>query len=455
MNRWINMLAVLLALFVSEESNAAQITGRVKYTQNVTQGCNNGTRLKCNENGTNKFFGPSEISFLRTSDNTVTTGAVDPAGGYLVTFSQPGTYQMRVHFRDGTLSCTGDKGTATIALVGATDCTQVIANVGGPVVLATSTSVVTHDPIITAASGMTATRANIYMMMLLQRNVWRSEYNVTQLQGNKYKVRVKHVSSGAGCGAGCDSAGQNCHISCQMNTNTPSTVLFHETGHGIMQLVQNNALGTTTHASQTVQSCATVNAEPNQGRSWEEAVAEFVRILTLYTPGNVPAQFQGLDCGSSSCYSPLGNFPNPPACGQGAVTTSNINILRGLVDLADLNGVTNQVTCRNEQTVVPVSTMIAALTKFGNTGNTCNGFCVGTSEGGANEGCFCASTGQTVPSTPNWPYTGPNALPTIDQGGFMDYLGILKTQYGVSGSQLFDIWANTCWARGDSSVQLP
>jgi hypothetical protein len=110
--------------------------------------------------------------------------------------------------------------------------------------------------------------------------------------------------------------------------------------------------------------------------------------------------------------------------------------------------------CRAETVQVTPATLIDALTHWGGAQHqcvdppTCIEMC-GVEEGGIAEGWLCA------PSTPGWPYTGSNTLRVPDQLSFLDFLDILRDDYGVNSTQLRNVWANTCWQPGDTDTAFP
>jgi hypothetical protein len=447
---------LLLCFNLCANAEAAVIQGNIKYLRNwIVDSCNNDSRIKCSDNGTNKNYGPAVISFQHASTGVVVTGTVSAAGLYSVTVPTPGPWQLRTHHRDGTNECTATGGTFSVAVVpdgasGSAWCTEQIDNIGSPVTIASSSETKTHNPVI--SSGVLWNRVTHYMLAQFQKSVWVTEYATTVLQSDRWKMRYSHFPTQSSCGAsgGIDGARGECRV----NMAESSTTLFHETGHAMMQIIQLRTINRTIRAPQSTPSCAP-NTE-NAQRIFEEGFAEFIKTMTFWTPSTLPTFVNGNDCDSGS-YPPLGGQPNAPACGNGAVQTRfRSQIERSLLDLADANTVVNNPLCRDEKVQISMSNIMKGLSFFGSGGGAgcSNGQCVGALEGGVSEGCFC-TPGVTVASTPNWPYIGSNALPVQDQLGLLDYLGFLKLKGIATGSQLFDIWANSGWARGDSANVLP
>jgi hypothetical protein len=462
------LLTLLLTFLATSDAAAATISGSIKYTRNlgvVGPRCSDASRIKCTDNGLS--FG---IAGVQTFARNVSGGALffgsatSASGNYSITVPTAGTWLVGWQYRDGTIGdChSGNRGNASVAIVtyavGGT--CSVVAGSGNTIAVPTASSAVTNNVVVGTAHAESG-KANQWGLAMLQKNVWLAEYGASILAG-KWRLRMNHVNGTASCGAQCDAAGQDCIFTCGINTAVDGLTLLHETGHGVMQQIQFNALGRTFEGPQTTQSCNTAGATVNQARNFEEAFADFIEVYSQWSPTTVPQFVRGNDCTSSSGHGPLTQVPVPgaPACGTGSVATGRTNVLRGLIDLADANTVLNQPACRVENVQVPITTMLAALTKFSVAGSlgTAPSQCFGIGETGLGEGCMYFNNGTltAVPSTPAWPYTGVSAgLPVVDQAGFLDYLGILKQHYGISGTGLFDVWANSSWARGDSAVQLP
>ena len=449
MVRLLTLIAVVLISLLSMTAQAATFKGTIKYTRVwEVNGCNNASRIKCSDNGTNKNYGPVVISARPGNGGADVYGTTNSAGAYTLTVPGGTTYQLRTHNRDNSLgNCTTNYGTASVAIIVSNDtqagrCQEIVDNVGTAQNVNVGATV-TYNPVI--SSGSVHDRANYYMAAMLQRDVWLGAgYSTTLLQNGFYKVRIQSAAGGASGGAHC--FGQlDCVMAPKVNMALSSqSTLFHETGHGMQSVVQQQVLGVgkAWTCPQTVCSCVDINGTCNQCRAMEEAWAWFVTHATFWTPTTIPTNVIGQRC--TNMYPPKGPEPFVTACGANAVPTTQNDLIGGFIDLFDANSVTNQQECVDEKVVVTPANMLTALTYYGTSGSCGSGQCVGTGEGGLDESCGCAS------STPAYPYTGSNALPVVDQMSFLDYLAILKNNFGYSGATLRPIWANTGWARGDS-----
>lgn len=436
--------AVSVLLLSGVDASAATLRGRLQYTRNWVN-CVNGSRAACTDNGTARPLGPMVISALPAT-GAVVNGSTNANGDFSLTVPGGTTYQLRVHNRDGSLSATGEVfGTANVAIT--TSLTppmpEIVDNVGAPVFVAVGATV-TADSILPA--GAPTDRANNYMAAQLFWDIWRNQY-ATLLRFMPFRIRVRQSGSFVG-GAACNGNDtQNCYVRVDADIAARNvTTLWHEMGHGMQQLVQFDLIGDVLASNNTV--CAGTGNQ-NASTAFLEGWADFVSLLTLYSPTTVPSIPNGVIC--TSCrFSPISNQPFPPACGVGAIPRFRQGVAKALVDLVDANTVPNADGCRNEQVAVAPAIALAALANYSFTTKTPGCTSSGHEEGGVREAASCAA------STPNWPYQGPNALPAQDQGGsFLDYLANLKADQGVSGAGLLDIWANSCWQPGDSNVQLP
>lgn len=434
----------------------ATLKGTITYRRNWTD-CDNTSRMRCDLNGVQLGYGPIIVGAIPTTGGTEVTTTTNSAGQYSLPVQGGLTYQLRSHNRDGSLGTgTGTSnffGTASVAFVvnnHVNAMQEIVDNIGSPVPVATGATV-TFNPQIT--SGSIEDRAIYYMMSIMQRDVWLSpDFSTTLLQSGHYRVRIQSISSGSNGGDSCNPnvtlPSFDCVMTPQIATNINNNVLLHETGHGIQTYVQLATLGRASNYD-AVNSCVTVNGEFNAGSALIEGWADYVQVITKYFLDTVPPFFNGQICASTSHPPATGPMPNAPACGTGAIAAARSDVTKGFVDLVDLNTVVNPTGCRNEQLQVKPFNLILAWTKFTTAGTKSGCGQIGLNEGGTNEGSACGF------ATPNFPYTGTNALPVVDGLSYLDLLGILKTQFGVSGSALFDNWANTGWARGDSATVLP
>jgi len=449
------LLIVLIALLFSSNALAGTVTGSLRYIKNWP-GCRNGqpnSAMDCSKNGQNLPLKNIYVEFRRTSDNVLIGDAKASASGVYSRSLPAGNYRMHLSYRDGTVgNGTSDLGTAGVALVSDINAglanvltNQVVSNI---VVTSSGTAVVNYT-VDSNSPTQVRERANAYAGAMAQQDVWEIIYGGSWFNnqpGSMYRVRIQPVTSNASGGARCPQSNFDCVMGVRASFTTGFDILWHETGHGMQQMLQIVLLGQTW--SNGLSGCAnqTLGTAAN---SLIEGWADFVATLTEYRPGTVPGNVYGNICGSCQ-YSPNNPQPNPSACGTDAINRRRSAVARALVDLVDTTAADSG--CVPETLALSPATLLDALAFFNGNGcvssnGTCSGIC-GFSEGGVVES-LCGNVNAS------WPYTGSNALPNSDQTSLLDFLGILKTNFGVSGTQLRNIWASSCWQPGDSSVTLP
>jgi hypothetical protein len=332
----------------------------------------------------------------------------------------------------------------------------------GVTVPVAGTTTVATNPFIVSSNP--ANHAQAVDLIRIQYNTWVSSYGAGPIlspAGAPLRIRSKPFVSGvdpAATGSALCRVRNNpplgssdCYVSNVVSMTLHSLTAWHETGHGFNALISLRKSSKVRPYDATM-GCVGSSHNNNEGMSLEEGLADWYETATRWSTGNIPQGNNGVHCNNFQ-YAPLSftSAPPAPACGTGAIPNSEFHVEKGLLELIDANTIPNEAGCRNEQVQISPGVILDALSRFTTTTSSasCPGNSPGLEEGGLSEGSFCS------PSTPNWPYTGTNALQVVDQTSFLDLLAILKNQFGVSGSGLFDVWANTGFERGDSATQLP
>lgn len=452
------------------------LKGNIKYVRRweaTAGGCDNTSRVKCSDNGLVFPYGPTLVSAISTNPPVGGSGTYQALatanGDYSICVPGGTTYLLRSNNRDGTLgtnTAVDFGGTAIVGLFsGNHQCvnggsfpgcgapTEVAMTIGNAPLVPVGGTVTFNPPPIPAGSPE-GDNANTYMFAYMQYLVWSGEYNATTLL--PYKMRIQNFlpSDPASTGSTvCRTNALSGSTDCVMSVIIPygatatNSALFHESGHAYSAYANLRSTGQVDTYDATL-SCTGSSHNDNEGVSLQEGIADWVNTMTRWSQATVPAGHNGVHCNNFQ-YPPTGAQPTPPACGAGSIPNSEFHVEKALIELVDSNAIPNEAGCRNEQISVSPGTVLSALTKF--TKSTTFAGCAGNGfeEGGIREGAACG------PSSPNWPYTGSNALPTVDQHSLLDVLAIMKTQFGASGTELRNVWANSGWERGDSAVQLP
>jgi hypothetical protein len=456
MIRQINNRAIVFALciiVVAWESvgpaNAGTLSGRLRYTRDWA-GCSTAgtSRAPCIDNGTPMVMEGMIISFRNTSTQAVTASQTNATGNYSATLAA-GTYQLRLHYRDGSLTGSGGAfGNASVGLVtdASNPVTELLDTVGtSPNVPASGTATYNLDLGVTPATPHE--RANAYAAAKLAARVWTQDYASAWINPGLYRARIQHVTNTAAAGAFCATPMYDCVINARVNFSLRNVdVLWHELGHGIQQFVQLSSYDNLWRSGSA--SCS--DSGDSASGALMEGWADFVGTLTKYSPADIPQFVHGAICGACE-YPATGIQPNPPACGTGRITRNRYRVEKALLELVDTSQGT-ETGCRIESVQMPVSILVDALQHFGGNGSCrtlpgCISMC-NLGEGGFAESWSCPSN----PSTPNWPYTGTNALARVDQMSLLDYLAVLRDRFGLSGDSARTVWANSCWHPGDTAI---
>lgn len=461
MNKIISLLcAIGLTLFTSLAS-AGHLTGTLQYVHNWS-GCTNTANAlnTCTQTGTTRALADVFVEVLNSSNTVVATSKTSGSGLWQTTTNLPaGTYSIRVSWRDGTTGNASSFGDAGVVLVNQQALpTGVLTDTfaTGVVLTAPAANVVTRNFTINAsASQAMRDRAQAFTATNAMENRWESSYaNAFHFTGagSSFRARLFNVTATASGGIQCVGSSSDCAYTLRVSFNQSGpTTIWHELGHNMQQYAQLVFSGFTWKTSPHAAGACQGTTE-SASLALQEGWADFVAIATNFTQANMPNNPTGAVC-NVCAVSPSSPQPTPPACGPGAFIRTRAYVAKGFVELADANSVPADGSCVNETISINPGTLMESLGKY--TSSNCgSGSCVlqcGTEEGGTAE----SVGGGCAVSSPNWPYIGSNALPTADQMSFLDLLGFLKRDFGQNGTQLRNVWANTCWQPGDSAIQLP
>lgn len=430
-------------------AEATILRGVIRYQRNWAD-CSNvaGARAQCSTNGAMRGVQGMVISVVRAGGGETSQGVTDGSGNYSVVVNGGASYSIRLLERDGSLSGGGSTfGTSNLAIVSSTTVPQGGFNdvVAVTATLPTGNVIVTNNiDIVNAITPGTLDRINTYQMLRMQQAIWENQGR--SMPSSLYKIRVVDGAP-AGTSIQCDApGGSDCVATITVSlSRRDNGVLWHEVGHGLHGLIMNFWNGEIYRPGSAA--CPGSSGTDTASFALQEGWADFVQYLTKFPPSSIPANFNGGIC-NSCLYAPTGNQPSPPACGSGSVGRDIDSVAKALVELVDSTPA--DVGCRPESLQLSLGTLLDAWTFFGTNTCGCGNRQCGIEEGGAVEGNESCAV-----STPNWPYTGSNALPVADQSGLLDYLGVLKAFFGVSGTALRDVWANSCWQASDSATRLP
>jgi len=452
------LIAVVLALVASVSQAAPiSISGNVTYVRNWTQVCSNnvGDRIQCVDEGATLPLKRARLRFNVTGGGATspTWATVQANGTYTAVLPNPGTYAIDLVWSDSQNN-SGMPDTTKVALV----------ETGGYPYTALYNTLSTGHAFITSGqtynyaiplAGALNDRANTFEAAVLFNEVWGTggiQPSLALDNAGGVRARIRNVETTASGYGYCISSG-NCVMTSGVKfSNRDPSVVWHELGHGMDAVVTYTAQGDYRASMYyTAGSCA--NITNTASRAFEEGWADFVDILTRFTPAGIPPYWRGSLCNSCE-YLPTGSQPAAPACGPAAIERSRDNVTKALMELVDT---TQEVefNCRPESVQLSPGLLVTMLVVFSN--NVCYtppsppnwGTRCGVEEGGIVESWEAPG----VPASNSWPYAG--GLPVGDRSGLLDYLGFIKKVGVASGTSLQNIWANSCWQPGDSATVLP
>lgn len=430
---------------------ATTVTGTVTWVQDWTD-CSTlpNARNSCDDTSEARPV-PGILVAVVDGSGVAREAFANTNGVYSIVVPGGGTSQMRVSYRDGTVSGSGTYGNARVALatLNAGRPTGAITEGLGSTFTVPASGTISRNIQVNSSSPATArNRMRHYFAAKLQEQLWNvtsGAYDTNVFFPSNGRWRMRYVDQSTSSSAGLSCNGNDCVGHARISyTQTSVFAVWHETGH-IMHMIGQLGELDDYHNYQQVRSTPCANSPTMSAQALYEGFADFIWKLTEVPPTSfTEANF--LQCSNNCSYSVTGAMPNPPACGAGTIPRSRDEVFNGLVQLVDSQQ--TGFSCRTETLAINPGTVVSAMSWGWTTNNV--GTCSGQSRDGSEEG------GLWECSSANWPYTGSRVLNFEDQtNSFLDFLGILKSQFGVNGTQLFNVWANTCWQPGDSAVQLP